>query len=72
MDHVCERKGFLRISAQSAECHGAIHGLFLAHDQQSWDLGQRVLADLVIDFLVPEVDFGAEPAFFSSASTSAA
>ena len=48
------------VAAQAADGDGAFLGLALADDQQERDLGQAVLAHLVVDLLVAEVGLGAD------------
>ena len=62
-----------RVGAERAERDGALLRLALADDEQIGDLGEAVLAHLVVDLLVAEVGLDAQaPAARSVAATSRA
>src|SRR5437660_10074989 len=52
-----ERHHRLLLTAEAPDRHGPFGRLLLADDQQDRDLGERVLADLVVDLLVAKVEF---------------
>src|SRR5690606_19838062 len=52
-DRLVKREDLLLLLAQSAQRDGPFLGLALADHQQVRNLGQRVLAHLVVDLLVP-------------------
>ena len=49
------------LGAEPAQRDRAFFGLALADDQQQRDLGEAVLAHLVVDLLVAKVGFNANP-----------
>src|SRR5438876_8852891 len=55
-ERLAERKHFLLLAAEPAQRDGAHLRLALADDEQERDLLQAVLADLVVDLLVGDVE----------------
>ena len=66
------RQRFLRLTSKPAYGDGLLLGLALADDEHRRNLGEAVLADLVVDLLVPKIGFGPKPGRSKAASTSPA
>src|SRR5579864_5773492 len=61
LERCIERHGLLLLAAQAADRDRALGGFLLADDEQHRHLRQRVLADLVVDLLVAQIAFDAQP-----------
>src|ERR1044072_8909483 len=62
VDQAVERDDLLpRVGAERAQRNGALLLLALADDEQIGDVGAAVLAQLVVDLLVPEIGLDAQP-----------
>src|SRR3954449_11789657 len=59
-DRLVRRHHLLPVAAEPADRDRMALGFLLADNEEGRDLGQRVLADLVVDLLVAQVDLDAQ------------
>ena len=57
MNSVVERKYFLILTPETADCDRPLGGFAFAHDEDGGNLAERVFSHLIVNFFVTDIQF---------------